>query len=1291
MAQGYSYFAGEQPQRQRPLPPPPPSARTPTSTNHEGQGTLYEKGPQSGYSYASYPPQPSSSARSRNVANAPNSRPYPSYTPASHAPVPPYPPPPGAAYAAPSPPPGAQPPVFTRPATYATYQSSSRADPEWRESSFISSYGGFSSPPEPAGPSNGSYFDASSVPTGAQPPYLAYTSSPRPHTSDPPELPPLNLRDRPSAAMTSADSTTTQYSPPPRPPRPPAPRQPTILMSPPLETSAVPVHRSHSINSTWSRTISSPSIPSFTASPSPDISHRPSYATLSPNTSLYASSSFPRADSYEGSGHGSPALDTDGAGAFGGGRPQYLNPALLSDLAVYVKDHVARGSRQKGSIEHYGFTGEDVVSAIRQALPPPAHSDRRLALAIARSMQQALWFHEVDWSDSPLRDAPGGHVYAFLEDEIRDGRGASPDDLAGGRHDDPAAELPTGVFVDLARCYSPYCGQFSTSGYHGACYSYTCPNRRNTGLSRVGSTLSAISAVEIVEEADNWATSVPKSLLDSLSKSEIAYQNQVFELIQGEQKYFEDLQFIETGFVEPLRSAKPPIIPPERLESFLSSVLLNVSEIREHSQAFLLQLRKKQQEGHVVRGIGQIVLAAAVEWGPAYLHFTTNFPMADFLFKEEKAANPRFEELLMDFHKRPEASKRGFDTFHNRATFRGLRYILLLEQILKNTPEGDPDREYLSQAVQVIRQQGADANAGIDATKSRVALKEFGRDLVAISGTTLDLELSDTSRRFFMAGRIYRRPEGSTFADQFQDGHLILFDNYLVFTKTPRPDRSGHQKYQITRRPVPLDLVQLKTTSFAEPPIPRSSGFHLRSTRSTGVAQATPQPAADGTQLLYPVSYFQLGRFDGLVYFYVDSAGVRDEWEKMLKEAVTQRLQHQELRRVVRLDPLADQTFGTTSTIGSLSGASVAPNQFGRPTCSTPLMTVDGLWLIIAGCAEGIFVGWRGRPKTMQQVVHLAGITQCAVLPEFSFLLVIANKVLVAYALEALIPSSTGTKLDQASKAPQRLSGQKDVSFFKVGKIGGKVDSRTLVIYAKKSGVKESVFKALEPVGQDERKRTGGGGRFLGLGSGRPEWFRTYKEFFMPSLVTGLYFQRSKLALIGSRGIEIMDLDSMRTMTVPDFPASRQDRAAILLAKRCEDASTLGMFRIAESKFLLAYTEFAFHVGRHGEPVEGPFMEWESKPEQVAYCAPYIFAISPTIVEIRHAFTGRLVQFVTGAHISLTYDGTAIASAPPRSHFSPSLGSGSPSSDLVLPPDRRLHLSMRQGTFHVLYEVVIVA
>ncbi|GAA5824608.1 hypothetical protein JCM3770_006692, partial [Rhodotorula araucariae] len=797
------------------------------------------------------------------------------------------------------------------------------------------------------------------------------------------------------------------------------------------------------------------------------------------------------------------------------------------------------------------------------------------------------------------------------------------------------------------------------------------------------------------------------------------------------------------AFVEPLRSANPPIIPPSRLPYFLSTVLLNLATIRAHSRAFLAALRARQADAYVFRGVGQLVLAAAVEWSAAYVEFTVGFPMADFLLKEERDRNPRFAELLADFSRRPEAARRGFDTFHHRATFRGLRYILLLEQILASTEPDDPDRGYLEQALQVIRQQGMDANEGIVKTKEKVRLREYYRDLVKKGGDTLDLELLDDSRRFFFSGRVFRRPEGSGFTDQFHEAHLVLFDNYLVLTKPPRAhdrdrdrdrDRDGaahHPKYQLARRPVPLDLVQLKTASFSEPPVPRSSGFHLRSNRSAaaGDVPASPLPSATspgsgagagvgaGDSLLWPVSFFQLGRFDGLVYFYVDSSAVRSEWETHLKAAVAVRHAHQAARRVVRLDPLADLTFGSTSTVvGSLAPARLATadpaSRFGKPTCSTPLATGPdgaGAWLVVAGCAEGIFIGWRGRPRTMQQVVHLAGITQCAVLPDFSFLLVIANKVLVAYALEALIPSKAGSKLDPASKAPQRLSGQKDVSFFKVGKIGD-VDPRTLVIYAKKSGVKESVFKALEPVSQAERARAGAGAghRFLGLGTARPEWFRTYKEFFMPSLVTGLHFQRSKLALIGSRGVEIMDLESMRTMTVPDFPPSRHDRALYLLAKRCEDATTMGMFRIGDSKFLLAYSEFAIHVGRHGEPIEGPFIEWESKPETIAYCAPYIFAISPTIVEIRNAFNGRLAQFISGTHISLTYDGTAIPSSSSSSApaAGPGLGSGSSrrssldavtpnaaagEEDLAGPVERRLHLSMRQGAYHVLYEVVVVA
>ncbi|GAA5909349.1 hypothetical protein JCM6882_000959 [Rhodosporidiobolus microsporus] len=1322
-----------------------------------------------------------------------------------------------------------------------------------------------------AGPSSHSHSHTSSFPTSSS-------------TSTFASYPPPSSSSSSSAARTSASTSTSTgaTSLSPRPTilmSPPPPLSPSAgaLDSPDLSPSSVApqhLHRNRSIDSAWTTGAQgqgqtqtpgpgpSPSYPTFASSftnsgltSSPEVSRRPSVAsTLSPTMGYGGSypASFGRSDSltvpssfsYEASStspssshshsshahpfaHSSLRSNTAFSTATttsGGAGESFLNPAFLSHLAVYLKDHVPRRTLSKpapgggGGRRFYrkGFTGEDVVETLVRALPDdagaagsgeggggaglgiglngtapslsPAPSPsgdapspspaedasarqrrrtRAAALEVARTLHRALWFHEVGWSEWPVEDTSDAErgVYTFLLDaEVPEAEvEAEGEELDG---EEVGVETPTGVLVEWGRCYSPFCGMLEKEGQsagaagaaggggggEGAgegggvrvqgCYSYSCPNRRRRSvgsssaerdadgaLHRTGSNLSAMGGsggVEPIESAENWATSVPPSVLEALSKKEIALQNNIFELISGEQQYLDDLGLLETGFIEPLTAAQPPIIPPSRLPSFLSSILLNHRTVRSHSSSFLSALRAKQAEAPVVSGIGKVVFSAALEWEQAYHEYGVQFELAGFLVREEMDHNPRFKEFVLDFRRHPSARRNELDYFLRRIVQRHSRYPMQLETILKHTEDdGTAARtaeiEYLKQAYAVVHQQLKDISRDKEEVDKKVKLREFNRDLVRKQGDMLDLELLDDSRRFFRAERVFRRPEGSGFTDQFQEAHLILFDNYLVLTKAPREDRDGRTKYPINRRPVPLDLVQLKTSSFSEPPIPRSSGFHLRSNRSAGAGGgsahaggypltpastysggadlasagtgATFATAANGGggatasgPLVYPITFYQLGRFDGLVHVYVDTPAARAAWEKALKEAISLRLQRSELSRVVRLEPLADTTFGTTSlSVGSLVGAAggVQGNQFGKPTCSVPLRTVDGLWLVIAGCAEGIFIGWRGRPKTMQQVVHLAGITQCAVLPEFSFLLVIANKVLVAYALEALIPSKTGGKLDQASKAPQRLSGQKDVSFFKVGKIGDQ-DARTLVIYAKKSGVKESVFKALEPVSQAERARGGGGGghRFLGLGGGRPEWFRTYKEFFMPSLVTGLHFQRSKLALIGSRGVEIMDLESMRTMTVPDFPSPRGDRSLALLAKRCEDSSTMGLFRIGDSKFLLVYSDFAFHVGRHGEPVDGPFIEWESKPEQIAYCAPYIFAISPTLVEIRHAFTGRLAQFIIGSHMYLTYDGSAIPTPGPDLR---------PDSELAGPVERRLHLSMRQGQFHVLHEVVIAA
>lgn len=82
-------------------------------------------------------------------------------------------------------------------------------------------------------------------------------------------------------------------------------------------------------------------------------------------------------------------------------------------------------------------------------------------------------------------------------------------------------------------------------------------------------------------------------------------------------------------------------------------------------------------------------------------------------------------------------------------------------------------------------------------------------------------------------------------------------------------------------------------------------------------------------------------------------------------------------------------------------------------------------------------------------------VTQIAVLEEFSLMLLISEKSLIAYHLDAVCPvGGVPPGNDSARRAPQKLSGTRDVGFFATGKM----KDRTLVFFKKRDGL-SSVFK----------------------------------------------------------------------------------------------------------------------------------------------------------------------------------------------------------------------------------------
>lgn len=265
-------------------------------------------------------------------------------------------------------------------------------------------------------------------------------------------------------------------------------------------------------------------------------------------------------------------------------------------------------------------------------------------------------------------------------------------------------------------------------------------------------------------------------------------------------------------------------------------------------------------------------------------------------------------------------------------------------------------------------------------------------------------------------------------------------------------------------------------------------------------------------------------------------------------------------------------------------------------------------------------------------------VTQVAVLEEFNLFILLADKVLIAYHLDVVCPPS-GPPVPQtdatARKAPQKLSGSKEVGFF----MAGKMKERALVFYQKMQGI-NAVFKVLEPVLQ---KSATSRSRWIGSSSrrGQTEFFREYDEFYIPTDCYGLNLFHSSLAVATKRGIEVMTLDKKTPWAVPNLRSDSQETQSHLntISSRISGLKPLGMFRLSDAEFIVALEECAVYVNKHGDISRSVLLEFCGKALHACLYGPYLILFNDDFVEIRDAQNGRLKQVISGKDVRMLDDG----------------------------------------------------
>ena len=458
---------------------------------------------------------------------------------------------------------------------------------------------------------------------------------------------------------------------------------------------------------------------------------------------------------------------------------------------------------------------------------------------------------------------------------------------------------------------------------------------------------------------------------------------------------------------------------------------------------------------------------------------------------------------------------------------------------------------------------------------------------------------------------------------------------------TPDPSRLG--RIHSNQSPIPGHVDRANSST---------SGTSLQTT--TSAPAVTNLDSKDSDKIVYPFKIKHLGREPYVLF--APSAANRQEWANKIIEAKTRHANalHAQNAEPFKLRVIADSAFYydyTTGGVGTgssmvISGTPIdrAINEVeqrykeaGRPgpvcrarvNCSTSFTTpYPGKHMVAVGTDYGVYMSEIDNPRGWSKAINIPRVTQIAVLEEFNLFLLISNGALIAYHLDVMIssdPVNTNAESSSSRKAPQKLSGSRDVGFFAIGRM----KERTLVFYKKRDGL-SSTFKVLEPVFQKstEKKR----GMFK---RGTTEFFRDFDEFYIPTECSGINLFQSSLAVSTSKGFEVLTLDKKQTFSVPDLKSPEVAGVAATI----ENQSTLGMLRLSEQEFLLCYERCAVYVNKHGDVSRSVIMNFVGRARAAALYGAFLVLFDTDFVEIRNAQNGRLKQIIAGKEVKCLDDG----------------------------------------------------
>ncbi|KAL1971027.1 hypothetical protein VTN77DRAFT_2861 [Rasamsonia byssochlamydoides] len=859
-------------------------------------------------------------------------------------------------------------------------------------------------------------------------------------------------------------------------------------------------------------------------------------------------------------------------------RRPLVYPALLSRVADVFRERIPLGERQKNGLSYQNaFSGAEAVDLIAYIIKT---NDRNLALLLGRALDAQKFFHDVTY-DHRLRDSHV-EIYQFRETMTEEA---------------PSSDV-NGVFTLLTECYSPTCTR------DNLCYSIACPRRLEQqarlnlkpqpGL-RSSSSRGSLHGDEDHEDQKLWINMVPKEVADSIDDREKKRQEIIFEIMYTERDFVKDLEYLRDFWMRPLRSAgntNLSPIPEHRREKFIRTVFGNCLEVLKVNTGLCEALNARQKESHVVKTVGDIFLQHVPKFDP-FIKYGANQLYGKYEFEKEKASNPAFARFVEETERLKESRKLELNGYLTKPTTRLARYPLLLEQVLKYTADDNPDKQDIPKAIGLIKDFLQRVNTESGKAENHFNLVQLNAALKFAPGDYVDLKLTEENRQMLTKMAFKKTPTDSSEVTAYLFDHAVLLVRIKVVNK--------REEYRVYRKPIPLELLVITQMDEVIPRLgisKRPSSSLIPGNKTTNNPPTNPK---DGL----PITFRHLGKGGYDQTLYATSHTQRKKFIEMVEEQ--QRKLRERNSNFYSKTVLCENFFTTVN----------------RVNCLVP---IDGGRKLVIGTDNGIYLAdrWpKDKNAKPRRVLDASGVTQIDTLEEYQLLLVLSNKTLSSYPMEALEATEGQNPL---ARRPKKIQGH--ANFFKAG-IGL---GRHLVCSVRTSALSTTikVFEPMDNLAKGKKKPA-----LSKMFQGGQETLKPFKEYYIPAESSSVHFLRSTLCVGCARGFEVVSLETTESQSLLDQADTSLDFVA-----RKENVKPIHIERM-NGEFLLNYSDFSFFVNRNGWRARPDWkISWEGNPNAFALSYPYILAFEPNFIEIRHIETSELIHIMTGKNIRMLHSST---------------------------------------------------